>query len=529
MDAQITRRRALPVINAAYSPLLFADGRVGGSFVDPITGDTLMHEGAALESQTLVPILSPVEMSSGGARWSTVTERLKRSAPLALAADIPAGLRTWIGDRDYPALFREVFGTPAITPPRIAMAIASYERTLVADRTPYDSVLAGLATLRPEEALGRSLFDSLGCSNCHTGPLLTDNKFHVIGVEGGAPDSGRALVTHRAEDVGAFRTPSLRNVALRKVFMHGGQARSLSQIMTFYYGAGDDPLSNVSPLLKSVFFTGVESKAVIAFLTRPLTDPRIEREEPPFDRPRLFSESSLAPEVMHEAACVEGAAGTAPQPYAIEPAILGNPDFTVAVYAALGGAPATLVIDQHDPGTTLPRRSATEFLRRTVSLAGTGPSGGYASVDLQIPNRRELLGAVFYARWYVLDPGAAGGVAVSPTIRIRLFGRHGEGAAAPLDPNSRPPRLHPVRNSPDGTVQLLRYDLFSDEAAQLWVEDSTGARLKRLASPRALGPGSYYAFWDGRDSTEGPVARGRYFVRISTPTSSRRMPIVGGW
>jgi len=528
MEEQVTTRRSPPVINAAYFEELFLDGRAGGALIDPRSGDTLIRSGAALESQALAPASSTVEMASGRQRWSDVTSRLTRAIPLALCTHVPAELEAWIGGRGYPALFREGFGTPEISAVRIAMAIASYERTLISDQAPIDSVRAGLATLRPEEAEGRALFDSLGCSTCHSGPWLTDSKYHYIGVRPAEEDSGRAAVTHRGGDLGAFRTPSLRNVALRPVYMHGGQIHTLEEVVNLYYRGGFHSGPSKSPQMAPRFLSRQQRAKIVAFLGRPLTDPRVAAEQPPFDRPSLFGESDLAPRVMHEREGVAGSSGTPPQPQAVEPPLLGNPSFTLAVYGARGGANATLVVRGEDPGLNLQEPSRSDFHRATIRLRGEGPDGGFGSADLALPRERALAGRSLIGRWYVDDPDAPGGTSVSLPIQFTLFAPGAKGNLPARIPAAAGPRLHPARPSSGGDALTIRYDLFRDEPARFSVEDSAGHTLRRLRADTSSRRGSFAVTWNHRDSSEVPLPFGRYFVRLETPTSSQRVPITGG-
>src|SRR6266568_3548848 len=135
---QVTGRKSRSYIDGGYSNSLFWDGRATQVFTDPIGGAVVLPNGAALESQVLGPPVSSAEMAHAGRTWNDVAVRVTNSKPLALTPFIPNGLRDWIGGRSYPELFEEAFGTPEVTPVRIALAVASFERTLYSDRTPLD-------------------------------------------------------------------------------------------------------------------------------------------------------------------------------------------------------------------------------------------------------------------------------------------------------------------------------------------------------------------------------------------------------
>ena len=93
--------------------------------------------------------------------------------------------------------------TPAITPARIAFAIATYERTLVADQTAWDRYEAGDTSALPGRALdGWRAMQAFHCTACHTPPLFTNNEFFQIGVRRADFDRGRENVTHDPKDAG---------------------------------------------------------------------------------------------------------------------------------------------------------------------------------------------------------------------------------------------------------------------------------------------------------------------------------------
>ena len=119
---------------------------------------------------------------------------------------------------------------------------------------------------------------------------------------------------------------------------------------------------------------------------------------------------------------------------AIEPPLLGNPQFTLAVDETLGGAAAVLAVDTVDPGLNAIPSSAA-FARLETTTQGSGPGDGYASQALSIPASATWQNVPLFARWYITDPGAAGGFSVSPLIQFTPFGPVTQGNACAYDLN----------------------------------------------------------------------------------------------
>jgi len=283
-ERQVTRRKSPSPVMAGYAPSLFWDGRAIQSFVDPETGLVAASSLAALETQSVGPILSSVEMGCDGRTWDDVRQELAAATPLALATDLPADIVAALAvSPDYPSLFAAAFGTPEIDARRIAFALASYQRTLVADQTPFDAFIAQVpGALSPAENQGRILFNQF-CLPCHGGPLLTDQFFHRIGVRPVVEDLGRGAITGNPVDNGRFKTPSLRNVALRAPYFHNGGKATLAEVIEFYSAGGDFPNPGIAPFPLSA----TQRAQLEAFLAGALTDPRVAAELPPFDRPTL--------------------------------------------------------------------------------------------------------------------------------------------------------------------------------------------------------------------------------------------------
>jgi cytochrome c peroxidase len=413
--SQVTNRRTISAINAGYSPVLFWDGRALGEFVDPVTMEVVLPTGAALESQSVVPPTSDVEMAHVARAWTEVLGRIDTSEPLALSPEVPAELIDWIAGRDYAQLFEEAFGSPGITAARAAMAIATYERTQFTNQTPFDAFIGGdNEALTPQEAQGRSVFaGAAGCDNCHQGILLTDHSFRYTGVRPDTDDIGLEGVTGNPTDRGKMRVPSLRNVELRAPYMHNGGLATLEEVIDFYNRGGDFPNDEINAL-------GLDQQQkddLLAFLTRPLTDPRLVEELAPFDRPTLYTESTRAPVV--EGTGRPGSGDLVPEVIALEPPLIGNPSMTFGVWNGLGAADAWLVIDDHDPGLALPGSGG--FWYEMTSLEGTGEGAGFGSLSVAIPDDPSLNGRQWYGRWYVADTGGGFPMAVSRVVRFRTF------------------------------------------------------------------------------------------------------------
>ncbi len=223
-------RNAPSAMNAAYNHLQFWDGRAG-----------------SLEEQALGPIQNPVEMA----------ETLK-------------GVVKKLGKvKGYQARFRAVFGQD-VSPEGIAKAIAAFERTLISTNSPFDKFVAGdKNALSAGAQRGLELFQGKArCVLCHNGPNFTDNKFHNLGVPQVGllkEDLGRYNVTGRDADRGAFKTPSLRSVALTAPYMHTGGFKSLGEVVEFY-NRGGDAVPGKDGFMGPLSLTEPEKKDLVDFL-----------------------------------------------------------------------------------------------------------------------------------------------------------------------------------------------------------------------------------------------------------------------
>lgn len=312
-EVQVTGRSAQPVIGSQWAPEMFWDGRASGTFINPQTGEVSIASGGALESQAVGPLLSDVEMAFEGRTWDDLVAKMELVVPLALGTDLPADVAaTLVGSIDYPDLFEAAFGSAEITAERIAFAIATYERTLIPDQTPFD-----LGTMTQQQQAGFNVLEgSTACFSCHTLPLFTDNEFYNIGLRPSSDDLGRYNVTGDVAHRGSFKTPTLRNASLRPAQMHVGWVTGVQDAIDYYnapawplldplsghtqFSADQSPIPSsggspgASPVYSDMSLPLQWQPAVVEFLTNGLTDPRVANETFPFDRPTLRSELPAA-------------------------------------------------------------------------------------------------------------------------------------------------------------------------------------------------------------------------------------------
>jgi cytochrome c peroxidase len=297
---QVTPRLAPSNFGGLWAEELSWDGRAGTRFVDPLSGAVLIARGGALENQALSALINDTEMAQLGRLWPEVIAKLERSTPLALASNLPADVVAALESRrSYPELFSAAFGDPAITPGRLAFALASYQRTLVSDQTPWDRYEGGdESALSAVATTGWRKLQSFHCTSCHVPPLFTNNDFANIGLRRADFDRGRELVTGNPEDAGEMKVPTLRNVGLRSRFMHTGEFTNLGAAIRFYVTGTALPERDAIPGagLYTFNMSAIDESDIREFLQTALTDPRVRDEKFPFDRPTLRSERTAAGE-----------------------------------------------------------------------------------------------------------------------------------------------------------------------------------------------------------------------------------------
>ncbi len=252
VDGETLPRHTPTLWNVGWAQPLFWDGRA-----------------ETLEDQAGVPLTHPQEMAAD---------------PDQIQADLQA-------IPEYVERFQQVFpdDPEPISFENVRRALAAFQRTLISDDSPFDRFAAGdVDALTPAQRRGLNLFRSAAtrCFECHTPPLFTNNTFRVIGVpeEPGVQDPGRAGVAPDAP-AGAFRVPTLRNVALTGPYMHNGAFATLEEVIDFYAKGGGRAFGqeNVDRFVLGFDLSDQERADLVAFLMA-LTDesrmPPIPQEVP---------------------------------------------------------------------------------------------------------------------------------------------------------------------------------------------------------------------------------------------------------
>ncbi|MCA8974043.1 MAG: hypothetical protein KDC98_04940 [Planctomycetes bacterium] len=425
---QVTRRQSPTNLGAAFHIDLFWDGRAGGTFIDPETNQVALSYAGALENQAIGPILSDVEMGHVGRSWQDVRAKLQRVRPLALATGLTPDIRQALQQHvDYPGLFAAAFGDPAITAVRIAFAIATYQRTLIPDQTPWDRFMNGqTSALTSNQQQGWALFTgSARCALCHLDPLFSDDMFHNLGLRPKAEDGGLGAVIHVPSEDGSFKTPTLRNSGLRQRLFHNGQSAALldpsqvtdpASVLNVYLNGGGVDRSNLDPfmtVLSQYNVTPADLLQVFDFVANGLTDPRAAAGLPPFDHPQLRSMTVPAPVMFGR-----GHAGSAAEPFLIDtvPPWPGNASYRLGLAGGDGGGIAALGFGlQPIVPTLMAGLPWNVFVTDFQLFLLSGPAGapGVATWHLPVPNDPLLTGLPLYFQLFAQDATAAGGVAAS--------------------------------------------------------------------------------------------------------------------
>lgn len=226
-------RNAPPIFNMAWHSNFFWDGGVN-------------H----LELQPVNPIQNPVEM---GETISNVILKLNSSST-------------------YRSLFQTAYGSDSVTSQLMLRAMAQFMAVMVSSNSRYDKYIRGEdgVTFTSAELNGLNLFRQK-CASCHTEPLMTDLTYKSNGLDSTVTDPGRGGITQDPSDMGKFKVPSLRNVAVSNPYMHDGRIKTLEKVLE-HYNSGVKNAPNLDPSLAGgIPLTAQEKSDLISFL-QTLTD-----------------------------------------------------------------------------------------------------------------------------------------------------------------------------------------------------------------------------------------------------------------
>ncbi|MGB3525059.1 MAG: cytochrome c peroxidase [Flavobacteriales bacterium] len=153
---------------------------------------------------------------------------------------------------EYPQLFQTALGSSTITQDAVGKALAQWFRSMISSNSRFDQYVRYEISLTPSEINGMMLYltETGDCFHCHGMPLLTDNGFHNIGLDSvfTGNDQGRFLVTGNAADLGAFKAPTLRNIAQTGPYMHDGRFTTLEEVIE-HYNSGVKHSASLDPIM----------------------------------------------------------------------------------------------------------------------------------------------------------------------------------------------------------------------------------------------------------------------------------------
>jgi cytochrome c peroxidase len=244
VDGKKGVRNAPSVMNMAARSAFFYDGRAN-----------------TLEEQVHFPIEDEIEMNFN---LKDVVSRLNKNS-------------------DYRTWFKKIFNEKA-NEKNIAIAIAEFERTLESSSSRFDNFMNDRLPSMNEAAIrGREIFmgNKAKCFDCHFSPDFTADDFKNIGLYDDRQfrDKGRYVVTKKIEDLGKFKVPGLRNVALTAPYMHNGMFNTLEEVVDYYdnpYNVVPKPINMDTLLLKPLNLSTTEKSDLVQFL-KALTDIKLEK------------------------------------------------------------------------------------------------------------------------------------------------------------------------------------------------------------------------------------------------------------
>lgn len=234
IDGVQGNRNSMALINLGWQKFFFWDGRA-----------------KSLEDQILEPVPNPIEMHQS---WKDAVAKLSQ-------------------DVNYRNLFYKAFGEPGIDSIKVSKAIAQFIRTMISGESKFDvmykfenslalssSDQSILPAITAEEWAGYDLFKSLNgadCLHCHSGVLMHINKFSNNGMDATFADPGRGGITGNPNDMGRFKIPTLRNIALTAPYMHDGRFATLDAVIE-HYSSGLVSSPTIDPLMEHLTTAGVQ-------------------------------------------------------------------------------------------------------------------------------------------------------------------------------------------------------------------------------------------------------------------------------
>lgn len=275
-----------------YDPILSGNNQVACAschnqdkgFSDGISLTSVGYAGTALLRHS--PTLINLAWTNDGLFWDGGSTNLESQAFSPLAAhdemyqDLYELEDELSADPDYPLLFEEAFGELSMA--NMVKAIAQFERTLVSGFSQYDEYVQGTATLSSQELKGMQLIEEK-CQTCHEGVLFTDNAYHNNGLDADFTNEdedgiyqGRFRVTRDSADMGAYKTPTLRNIMVSAPYMHDGRFSDINEVLDHYTSNVQVTTYTDTLVLTNASSTGIsitdeEKSQIIAFLNT-LTD-----------------------------------------------------------------------------------------------------------------------------------------------------------------------------------------------------------------------------------------------------------------
>ncbi len=264
-DIPFVKRNAQTIINTAFN------GIDTHKRYDPETAPMFWDDRVkSLEDQALEPIKAFEEMRGHGYDETEILEEVVRRLK-----EIP----------EYQTLFHLAFiEENAITTENIGKAIATFERTLVTNNSRFDEYMRGdQNAILLSEKDGFELFKTVGCVNCHNGPMFSDFKVHVLGVP---PNNKLPIPDLGVNDSLGFRTPTLRNLRFTAPYMHNGSLKNLKQVLEFYEDISNGkernklvPKEKFDPFVRELELSVKEMSLIISFLNT-LNDDSFDKSIP---------------------------------------------------------------------------------------------------------------------------------------------------------------------------------------------------------------------------------------------------------